>query len=373
MKPAYPSDQRRDGVRPRRRARTAWLTAASMVALLPAVMTSSASAAELVVHPGESIQAAVDAAGPGDTITIAPGTYHESVIIATDEVAVVGAGPDLTRIRPPAEANNPCAAEGFGVCIFGQFDENGDVVPVNGVRLSNLSVSGFGSADGSDGPMGGGVFVLAAHDTMVDHVVASDNGAFGFTSILTSGDRYLHDTAHDNGFAGFQIAETAGPGHSLRHVVADGSRFGIFVHDATGGLVARADLHHNCVGALFFGQGTSGWEMTHTTAHDNNRVCDAAPSGDPAMSGGGVAVIGADHVTIRHSTVTGNVPSADSEFVGGIIVGATHHGDQPSNVTVSRNVAEANEPADINWDGSGTGITFTRNDCDTSTPAGLCG
>ena len=32
----------------------------------------------LVVHPGESIQAAVDAASSGDTIVVLPGTYHEA-------------------------------------------------------------------------------------------------------------------------------------------------------------------------------------------------------------------------------------------------------------------------------------------------------
>jgi hypothetical protein len=347
------------------------------------MVTAPADAAGRIVHPGESIQAAIDAARPGATIRVAPGTYHESIIITTDRVTLVGSGPDKTHIRPPAEANNPCAAEGSGVCIFGQFDENFNLVrPVDDVRVSNLSVSGFTSVDQTGEIVGVGVFVLGGHDTTVDHVVAADNGAFGFTSILSSGDRYLHDTAYNNGFAGFQIAGehgvavvTEGRDYRLQHVVAYDNRFGIVVHAASGGVVVGADLHDNCLGAMFSGPDTSDWEMKRSELHNNNRVCDALPGGDPAISGAGVAILGADHITIRNNTVTANRPAAASAFAGGIIVGSTPTpgGDRPSNnITVTKSEAEGNTPADIVWDGTGTGVRFTRNDCDTSTPGGLC-
>ena len=359
------------------------LAAAAAVAAVPLVVTSSAGAAGRLVHPGESIQAAVDAARPGDTIRVAPGNYYESITIATDRVTLVGAGPDKTHIRPPAQANDPCAAQHFGVCIVGQLDENFNVIrPVNEVRLSNLSVSGFAGLDETGDPAGVGVFVLGGQDTTVDHVVAADNAVFGFTSIMSSGDRYLHDTASNNGFAGFQIAGshgaapvTAGRGYKLQHVVAYDNRYGILVHAASGGVVVDADLHDNCLGVMFSGPDTSHWEMKHSTSHTNNRVCDALPGGDPANSGAGVAILGADHITIRHNTVTANRPATDSALAGGIIVGSTPtpDGDRPSNnITVTKNHAEGNSPADIIWDGTGTAISFTRNDCDTSLPQGLC-
>jgi hypothetical protein len=192
----------------------------------------------------------------------------------------------------------------------------------------------------------------------------------------------VNDTAYSNGFAGFQIAGehgatavTAGRGYRLQHVVAYDNRFGIVIHAAAGGAVVGADLYDNCLGAMFAGPDTSHWEMKHTELHNNNRVCGALPGGDPAISGAGVAILGADHITIRHNTVTANHPAAESALAGGIIVGSTPTpgGDRPSNnVTVTKNDVEGNTPADIVWDGTGTGIRFTSNDCDTSTPGALC-
>ncbi len=393
--PTHTTDHFIDGSRPRQLARTKpsrhasplgarrfRLAVAVTMAAVAIVTTTPADAAGRVVHPGESIQGALDAARPGDTIRVAAGTYYESITIATDGVTLVGAGSDKTLIRPPAEANDPCAAEHSGVCIFGQFDEDFNLIrPVVGVRLSNLSVTGFAGVDQTGDPIGVGVFVLGGRDTTVDHVIAADNAVFGFTSIFSSGDRFLHDTAYNNGFAGFQIAGAHGAapvaegrGYRLQHVVAYANRFGILVHAASGGVVADADLYDNCLGAMFVGPDTANWEMKHAGVHNNNRLCDAV-GGEPASSGGGVAILGADDITIRGNVVTANRPAAASALAGGIIVGSvsTPGGDRPSNdITVTRNEAEGNTPADIIWDGTGAGVSFTRNQCDTSTPGGLC-
>ena len=148
--PTTDPQRRHPATTARARARRFRLAAAATVAAIPLVVTSPADAAERVVHPGESIQAALDAARPGDTIRVAPGTYHESITIATDRVTLVGSGPDQTHIRPPAEANNPCAAEGFGVCIFGQFDENFNADPAGRRRPPQQPVGERVRRRGSD-------------------------------------------------------------------------------------------------------------------------------------------------------------------------------------------------------------------------------
>src|SRR5215207_3020429 len=93
------------------------LAAALALALALVAGVGSATAESSVVGPGESIQKAIKAADPGDTIVVR-GIHHEDVAIRKDGIKLRGG--DDAVIEPPAEADSPCAPE--AICILGDMN-----------------------------------------------------------------------------------------------------------------------------------------------------------------------------------------------------------------------------------------------------------
>jgi parallel beta-helix repeat protein len=99
----------------------------------------SAGAQSSVVGPGESIQKAVNAADPGDTIVVR-GFHREDVIIGKNGIKLRG---DDATLKPPARAGSPCSRVSgpTAICVLGDFNlETGEPT---GPRVSDVSVSGF--------------------------------------------------------------------------------------------------------------------------------------------------------------------------------------------------------------------------------------
>ena len=115
------------------------LLVASGVALAAGI--GSAGAQSSVVGPGESIQKAVNAADPGDTIVVR-GVHREDVVIRKNGIKLRG---DDAVIEAPAraKADSPCSKV-FGpeaICVLG--DLNLETGELKGQRVSDVSVSGF--------------------------------------------------------------------------------------------------------------------------------------------------------------------------------------------------------------------------------------
>ena len=112
------------------------LLVASGLAL--AVGVGSAAADSSVVEQGESIQKAINAADPGDTIVVR-GVHREDVVIRKDGIKLRG---DDAVIEAPAKADSPCS-RAFGpeaICVLG--DVNLETFEVK-KRVKDVSVSGF--------------------------------------------------------------------------------------------------------------------------------------------------------------------------------------------------------------------------------------
>src|ERR687898_245989 len=143
----------------------------------------SAQAANKVVGPGESIQKAVNAAHPGDTIVVR-GVHREDVVIRKNGIKLRG---DDAVIEAPtrARADSPCSKT-FGpeaICVLG--DVNLKTATLTGSRVSDVSISGFTIRGFKQEPNKGFstimIDVFGARNATVDgnHVVGNNGAGIG--------------------------------------------------------------------------------------------------------------------------------------------------------------------------------------------------
>ena len=183
------------------------------VAALGLVAVPAAHAASLIVVPTDrpTIQSAVDAASPGDTILVRSGTFTEQVTIGKS-LTIVGAGARATTIQAPAV---------LAPRVIGAVPGRANIVEIYGgatVTMRGLGVSGpavtscFGLA---------GISVQDGATLRLDAASVrncTDVGMFvGFPSFLPFGPEVGHAVVRGMEITGSRIAgiRAGGPGTTL--------------------------------------------------------------------------------------------------------------------------------------------------------------
>ncbi len=343
---------------------------------LSAVCAASASAsATIVVWPGQSIQAAVNRANPGDTVLVKRGVYHQSVLISKNRITLRGAGDFLggTVLKPPASVPENLCNTVFGptgVCIFAKKvdTETGAVIKaVHDDTVTAMYVTGF---------QGNGVFGYGADDLRVTHVKAVDDGEYGISRFASSETLFADDVAAGNDEAGFYVGDSPDADTVVRHNRAFGNALGIFIRHARHVTITGNRATGNCQGILVLDDGQPGGAgdavIRHNKVFSNNKFCPANEEAPP-LQGGGILLLGATHTRVAANHVAGNVGQQVNS--GGIVVASAQSltgGSDPSHITIIHNSAFGDQPADLIWDGTGTGVSFTHNHCGTSLPIGFC-
>jgi parallel beta-helix repeat protein len=229
------------------------------VALATAI--GSAQAANKVVGPGESIQKAVYAADPGDTIVVR-GVHREDVIIRKDGIKL--RGEDAVIEAPTrAKADSFCSRI-FGptaICVLGHFNPETDEISK---RVSDVSVSGF-TIRGFNDKDPFVIFVGAARNATVVGNRLTGNGANGIaldgsvdTTIannrvisgpetaevgilvdFSSGTKILNNVARSYDL-GMEVGENTNT--TIAGNDSIGNRFGLILDNATGTKILSNDI-----------------------------------------------------------------------------------------------------------------------------------
>ena len=340
-----------------------------VLVLAAVVLTTTPSAkADDVVVVQSSIQAAVDAASPGDTVIVPPGRYHESITIAKSRItirgsrgAVLDASGFAVGIR--AAAGPSCPARALtGITIEGMRVENASFT---GVLLRG--VEGFAVRDG----------FYSGNEEYAIFPICSKNGVIEGNDVAGTDDAAIYvGNSHDV---------------VVQRNHASESTVGIEIENSTGLVVRGNTAIGNTSGIVTFVLPgltvpvTEDVLIERNVVMRNNRPNPVLPSEDVVgliPTGTGILTVGADRVTVRENQVIGN----DS---GGIAVLALPFPDPdprvdpyPDSNRVTGNVALANgrspDPlrspypgADLIYDSTGADNCFADNIFASSSPTPL--
>jgi len=354
-------------------------------------------ASEIRVHAGQSIQAAVDAAAPGDRIVVQPGVYHEvgrpcvvdptvtcAVLITKDNITLVGdglpgrpvilenAGGQDTGIEAArANATSPCVST--------------EAERIQGTTVAGFTVNGFG---------GNGIRLLCADNWLVAFNSTNNNAEYGIFP-AESGNGRVHDNiatgAHDTGIY-------VGQSHDVRvdHNVATQNVSGFEIENSVNVTMDHNEAFSNTGGILVFIlpgltvlTGANN-HVEHNSVHDNNQPNTCLNPGDDVCHvppGSGILVVAGDSDSIEHNEVLNN------ETVGiGVVDFCTAFGipsaicfslgfdPLPENTRIEFNLVKGNgnnpqfpglPGEDLFWTGVGSGNCWKDNKADNQFPPEL--
>jgi nitrous oxidase accessory protein NosD len=334
-----------------------------------AAAPSSGAADKHVVHPGESIQKAVDAARPGDTIHIAPGTYRESVLINKSGLTLAGSGAK-TVLRPPSgtrAAENSCATSGNGVCVLGSAGHR-----LKNVAVRSLTLSGFKK---------NGLWASETDRLSVRDVRARGNGVWGLAQEKSTRGAFRDNTVTKSGDSGIVVANTVdeeGGAIDTKGAVLSGNRLtanriGITVRRARHLAVDYNVITGNCAGVFIVGDESrpraGALTVRHNDVSKNNEYCPKTPR-LPFLQGSGIVLTGAEDTVVQSNLIRDN--AGKSPLSGGVVLFHSFVGALNERNVVSDNVAVRNKPADLANRDTGKGNRFVRNVCQTSVNAERC-
>ena len=220
---------------------------AAVALILFATMAIPASAADLTVGAQgrlSTIQQAVDAAKPGDTVRVAPGTYTENVVVNKQLTITAISG------RPTVQAADPSKD------VF--------LLSSPGVRIDGLTITGGAS----------GVEIQGVSKCVVTNVIAQDNVRAVYLANSTQNEISNSNLAGN----GYGVYGDGASNNTISSNVATGERGngialgdGIFLNYGDSNIITRNNLSANHVFGISLYTSTRNI-ISNNTMSDNDNV-----------------------------------------------------------------------------------------------------
>src|SRR5690349_1228431 len=234
------------------------------------LLVSAAAKAQNTIHvPADqpTIQAGINAASPGDTVLVAPGTYVENINFNGKAITVTSSNGAASTIIDGNAAGT--------VVTFNQNESAGALL--NGFTIRNGRALN-----------GAGIYIVAASPTIINNVITGNGGIDGAGILVAKGAPLIQGNTVTSNFQ------------------SGGSGWGAAIHiTGSNGLTSKTSLIGNTITNNHFDGGSSGGGISVDSASvliQNNYI-----SGNSAYNGGaGIFAESSGLVTIIGNVITNN-------------------------------------------------------------------
>jgi hypothetical protein len=331
----------------------------------PAELVCPASANPRSAHPGDpafgasfahtihvpadkpTIQAAVDAARPGDLVLIAPGTYRENVVVCSPDITIRGQDRNTAVLDGTAQEKRSSAF----------------TVLADNVVIENLTAHHYS---------GNGFWWYEVTGYRGSYLTAYDNGDYGIYAFGSTVGEFDHSYASGSPDSGFYIGQCFPCDALITDIHSEWNGLGYSGTNAGGNLIIQnSEWDMNGAGIVPNSLDSEekppqrGATLVGNYVHDNGN--DAAPSNHSTHpgQGAGIALPGGDLNYVANNHVV-------NSSLYGILVIANVDSNMwlASGNVVEHNKVSGSGLADLALAGpSGGGNCFANNEAKTTAPA----
>ncbi len=238
-----------------------------------------------------TIQAAVDAANPGDTVRVPPGIYRENVLVTKDNITIEGSAGAIL---------DGTGLSGSGITVRSLTP----LARMKGFRLSGLRIQNY---------VRNGVILSRVDNYQIDHGEFVDNAAYGIFPIRAFQGLIEFNKVYGSDDTGIYIGQSSDAIIRNNHVTD--CTVGISVEVSSRMIIQDNRVMDNTIGvlaALLPGLSvteTKTIEVSRNLILRNNRpnpVSDPADILSQLPSGVGLLIFGADQVFVTENKISDN-------------------------------------------------------------------